>query len=604
VETIEMNERYEFVPAGLAVKAMRDNGYKTTAHAVAELIDNSVQAGARLVEFFAVEESALVSQRQRSRVIELAVLDNGRGMDEETLRIALQFGNGRYLNDRSGIGRFGMGLPAASISQCARADVWSWQAGPDSALHTCIDLKEIEDGVTQEVPAPVLKPLPEAWRQLSRGLGDSGTLVVWTKLDRVNWRGAAATLDNTEFLIGRIYRRLIAEDGLIIRLAAVRDGIVDWEKNARVNDPLYLMAPSATPQPFTEVPMFQTWGETGEQLFTIEVDGTPHKVVIRLSYASDATLPEDGTDRGQKLYGKHARKNVGVSIMRARRELSVDTSWVNNDLRERWWGAEIEFPPELDEVFGVTNNKQAATHFSDLGTMYQMDERIEAEWMQVREEWREEGDPRLVLLDVANYLVTQLNQMRSALRQQTAGRRGPGQRRHHDTGPEDRATKKFNDRAESGYEADEDNSEVDPETKRDEITKSLTDKAYPEPLAREIADAVVDRDRKVIFVQQAGDSPAFFSPEFLSDVTEIVFNTNHPAFEQLVEMLDPETVDETVDGLRTRIRGASDTLKMLLCAWVRYEMEEKAGTRRERVADMRREWGKMAKYFLTDTDFD
>lgn len=67
-----------------------------------------------------------------------------------------------------------------------------------------------------------------------------------------------------------------------------------------------------------------------------------------------------------------------------------------------------------------------------------------------------------MLLDAANQLVNQLNQMRSALRQQTAGRREAGQRRHQDTGLEDRATKKFNDRTESGYEAEEDNSEVDP----------------------------------------------------------------------------------------------------------------------------------------------
>jgi hypothetical protein len=604
VENGEMSGRYEFVPAGLAVKAMRDNGYKTTAHAVAELIDNSVQARARLVEFFAIEESALVSQRQRNRVTELAVLDNGRGMDAETLRIALQFGNGLYLNDRSGIGRFGMGLPAASISQCTRAEVWSWQSGPDSALYTYIDLKEIEDGVTSEVPAPVPTPLPEAWRALSLGLGESGTLVAWTRLDRVNWRGAAAMLDNTEFLIGRIYRKLIAEDGLVIRMAAVRDGGIEWERNCRVNDPLYLMAPSATPPPFDEAPMFQPWGETGEQRFPIEVKGVSYDVIVRFSYATEATLPEDGLDRGSKTYGKHARRNVGVSIMRARRELSLDTSWVNNDLRERWWGAEVDFPPELDEVFGVTNNKQAANHFSDLSSFYQMDDRAENEWMQLREEWREDSDTRLVLLDIANYLVTQLNQIRSALRQQTAGRRGPGQRRHQDPGPEDRATRKFNDRAESGYETEEDKTDVDPETKRQELTENLTAKDYPEPIAREIADAVVDRDRKVIFAQQAGDSYAFFSPEFLSGVTEVVFNTNHPAFEQLVEMLDPDVIDETMVGLRTRIHNASDTLKMLLCAWARYEMEEKAGARRDRVADMRREWGKMAKYFLTDTDLD
>ncbi|HUY49147.1 MAG TPA: ATP-binding protein [Streptosporangiaceae bacterium] len=597
-----MNGNYDFVPAGLAIKAMRDNGYKTTAHAVAELIDNSVQAGAKLVELFAIEEPGFVAQRQRNRVTGLAVLDNGRGMDEATLRIALQFGNGLYLDDRSGIGRFGMGLPASSISQCCRADVWSWQAGPDNALYTYIDLNDIEDGTTTEVPAPVRAPLPDTWRQLSRGLRDSGTLVSWTELDRVNWRGAEATLDNTEFLIGRMYRRLITENGLLIRLAAVREGVVRWEGNARVNDPMYLMAPSATPPPFQDTPMFQPWGETGEQAFTIEVNGEPHEVIVRISYATDATLPEHGGDRGHEPYGKHARRNVGVSLMRAGRELSLDTSWVNNDLRERWWGAEIVFPPELDEVFGVTNNKQAANHFSDLASFYQEDDRAEAEWMQLREEWREENDPSLALIDVANHLQTQLNQIRTALRQQAAGRRGRGLKRHEQPGLEDLATKKFRDRTQSGHEAEEDRTQVDPETKREELTRNLDAKGYSERAAREIAEAVVDRDRKLIFVQQASDSPAFFNPEFLPGVTEVVFNTNHPAYERLVEVLDPDVLDETIPGLRERIQSASDTLKMLLCAWARYEMEEKAGNRRERVADMRREWGKMAKFFLSDDD--
>ena len=50
------------------------------------------------------------------------------------------------------------------------------------------------------------------------------------------------------------------------------------------------------------------------------------------------------------------------------RELILDAGWcIGYDPRERWWGAEIEFPPSLDEVFGVPNNKQAATHFLRVG---------------------------------------------------------------------------------------------------------------------------------------------------------------------------------------------------------------------------------------------
>ena len=41
----QLDER-QYVPASLAIQAMRDSGYKNTAYALAELIDNSVQAGA------------------------------------------------------------------------------------------------------------------------------------------------------------------------------------------------------------------------------------------------------------------------------------------------------------------------------------------------------------------------------------------------------------------------------------------------------------------------------------------------------------------------------------------------------------------------------
>ncbi|MBK8394589.1 MAG: hypothetical protein IPL26_04990 [Leptospiraceae bacterium] len=45
-------ERHDIVPVHLAVQAMRDNGYRNTAYAVAELIDNSIQASAQNVSCF------------------------------------------------------------------------------------------------------------------------------------------------------------------------------------------------------------------------------------------------------------------------------------------------------------------------------------------------------------------------------------------------------------------------------------------------------------------------------------------------------------------------------------------------------------------------
>jgi hypothetical protein len=51
-----------------------------------------------------------------SEPLNLSVLDNGCGMDPTTLRQALRFGGSSRFNDRSGLGRFGIGLPNSSLS--------------------------------------------------------------------------------------------------------------------------------------------------------------------------------------------------------------------------------------------------------------------------------------------------------------------------------------------------------------------------------------------------------------------------------------------------------------------------------------------------------
>src|SRR5262245_29147694 len=157
---VEAQRRFDFVPTHLVVKAMRDSGYKNAAYAIAELMDNSIQAGATSVELLCSEDEVQLQTRRRRRLDQIAVLDNGSGMDGRTLRTALQFGNGSYLDAKQGMGKFGMGLPNSSVSQCTRVDVWTWQSGPDSAIHTYLDVKQILDGMT-EVPDPEEKPIPE-----------------------------------------------------------------------------------------------------------------------------------------------------------------------------------------------------------------------------------------------------------------------------------------------------------------------------------------------------------------------------------------------------------------------------------------------------------
>src|SRR3954447_17230650 len=95
---------YDIVPTSLAVKAMRDNGYKNAAYAVAELMDNSIQAGASTVELLCADQESFIEERTRRRISRLAVLDDGSGMDADILQITLQFGNGSRLNEGQSAG--------------------------------------------------------------------------------------------------------------------------------------------------------------------------------------------------------------------------------------------------------------------------------------------------------------------------------------------------------------------------------------------------------------------------------------------------------------------------------------------------------------------
>lgn len=595
----------EIIPPELAVKAMRDSGYKNTAYALAELIDNSVQANASNVEVICHEICRQVNERTSRRIRAIGILDNGDGMTPETLRLALQFGNGTHLTDRKGIGRFGMGLPNSSISQCRRVEVWTWQSGPDNAMYSYLDVDDIEGRRLHAVPAPKPRPLPEEWRARSDSVGTTGTFVLWTNFDdyRLSWRGARATLGHTESLVGRMYRKFIYEGLLSIRLLALLEDedAPTIDKLVRVNDPLYLMQDSSTPVPFDAEPMFQPWGDTDEK-FPIKYDGATHYVIVRMSWAREETVPEDKSDRGAKPYGKHAAKNLGLSILREGRELDLDPAWTNSyDPTERWWGVEVEFSSALDEVFGVTITKQSATILSN---MAQFDWQAEASPGESRSDFQEriqsEGDPRALLIHIVDHIRDQIQQVRKRLKKQTAGRRAK-EDRHDDPDVSDLATTKFRERAKQGYETDSDREEFTEED-RDNLEKDLTeDKHYRRNVAHEIAQATFTRKRKVLFLDKAMEGYAFFNVEHKQGgLTEIVFNSNHPFYDQLLESLRPQISDETDAELMERIHTAADTLELLFAAWARYEMEEVR--QKNRLFEMRQEWGKMARFFLTEED--
>lgn len=157
------------------ILATRDSGYKGTGSAVAELVDNALQAGATKIWVNVDVDS--------SDWLKVQVTDNGCGMEPATLAQALRFGGSSRFNDRSGLGRYGMGLPNSSFSQARRVEVVTWRSSRE-AWTADLDLDEIAQGKIINVPTPSRAKVPALAAKIK---STSGTIVTWLRCDRLDY---------------------------------------------------------------------------------------------------------------------------------------------------------------------------------------------------------------------------------------------------------------------------------------------------------------------------------------------------------------------------------------------------------------------------------
>ena len=192
-----MNEEAGFVVLPRFIQATRDSGYKGTSSAIAELVDNAIQAGASRVRIM------VRGPTTAGDWFTLGIADDGGGMDAASLRRSLRFGGSGRFNDRGGLGRYGMGLPNSSLSQARRVEVLSRRAGAP-LLSTYLDLDEIALGELREVPAPAPAEAP-SWASMS----ESGTVVIWSRCDRLDYKHPKWLIKRLVADLGRIFRHFI-----------------------------------------------------------------------------------------------------------------------------------------------------------------------------------------------------------------------------------------------------------------------------------------------------------------------------------------------------------------------------------------------------------
>src|ERR1039457_2822002 len=208
-------EHYEFplFNARQAVESQRRSGYKDTAAASREIVDNAIEACATRVDVVFDTVKAKNSKRLVSAV---AFIDNGAGMSPEMARFALSWGGGTHFEDPQFIGRFGFGLPNSSINQTRRVEVYPRTASDQPFTRSYLDITSPSAYGMQFVPPEEQAPLPGFVRQYidrNKLAIDHGTVVVWVGPDRLTYRSPAYLRDHLIDDFGVTYRYLLQRDG-------------------------------------------------------------------------------------------------------------------------------------------------------------------------------------------------------------------------------------------------------------------------------------------------------------------------------------------------------------------------------------------------------
>ena len=590
-----MSSEDDIVPTKLALNALRDSGYNNSTYAIAELIDNAIQANAKHVEVIFYDKEEFSGGRKKTRLDKIAIVDNGDGMTDITLKKALQFGNGTRLNNRKGIGRFGMGLPNSSISQCRRVDVYTWQ-NSKNVYKSYIDLNLVDSGDMVSIPSPELTSIPEYIKNNSKHLTDHGTVVIWSKLDRCNWKKSKTIIDKTEFLVGRLYRKFLDKNDVKIRMASIIDDKLDNEKYVRKNDPGYMMKQTSTPSPYDVESMFEKYGdENWEEIKPIKYNGVEHMVKIRYSLVKHK-VRENTRNAGSAPYGKHAGKNIGISIVREGRELSLDQGLVTGyDPRERWWGIELEFPATLDELFGLTNNKQVAARFSYITR--NLDSILNDEGKKQQEvlaELEEENDMDYPLIQIVMEIKKHHGQIMQLI--DLAKDKKESDKRHDRP---DKSSQGAKDRKDGGHIGKTDEDDNISDSDQQEATKQgFIEMGYPDDVADEMSKKPNNSDKKYEFVNTPLSGTQFFDVARYRKKLFIKINKNHAAFKNLMDLSRdlPETME--LDEAKERLIRTYDGLVLLLSAWARLEDELAVDEELQQVQDIRINWGKILQEYL------
>ena len=274
------------------LESMRALGYSFEA-AIADLVDNSLSArsGKIDIRFSPLDEPFV------------GILDDGTGMLPSVLTSAMRHGSQSPTieRDKTDLGRFGLGLKTASLSQCRRMTVVSVRDGMVSGR--CWDLDHVatrKDWMLLQLSDSQIRGLPLVDQLTAQ---NHGTLVLWQNFDRLGAgehsieRALGNRIDRLREHLALVFHRFLSPD-----MGATAVSISINNLAVRAVDPFLTRNKATQLLPLQDFPL------AGEKVL-VQAYILPH--ISRLSPADlELAGGEDGLRRNQGFYVYRNRRLV------------------------------------------------------------------------------------------------------------------------------------------------------------------------------------------------------------------------------------------------------------------------------------------------------
>lgn len=397
------------------IEQLRSSGYKNPIYAMAEIIDNSVDAKAKEIDITIVEQNINNGVKRTRKIKDVFFIDNGNGMSKNEINGCLRFADGAGRNDER-IGAFGVGLPNSSIFVGRRVEVYSKDKKTDEWNFVYLDIDELleQSSIGYNLAINKKPDFDKEQINLNINLDKTSTIIRWTKIDNIGAAKAETIERRSAKLTGRIYRYALLDENtpLKIRYNSILKGNTEFEFSTEVipYDPLFvttaktqlteLLWKAAETNNYhkkivnderfnaknyykkyvegcirneTNKPIFQKFDEYWDTYHKLSINGNQYKFKIRASFAyKDIQKPglrnggSTGVGKfiGDKMDGDKFFKSANIFFVRTNREIDFGNYgfYKNRNPEERWWTVEIHFGSELDSLMGLDYQKQHVSY--------------------------------------------------------------------------------------------------------------------------------------------------------------------------------------------------------------------------------------------------